>query len=63
MRKTITIEAELIEEIQKFANKNFNGNFTKAINHLCLEGLAGTGDINDKRYYEISAKWSAVNET
>ena len=35
MDKLINFSPELIEKIQDYANKNFNGNFSKAIRSLC----------------------------
>lgn len=33
--KLIGFEDELAEEVQKFANEHFNGNFSEAVRYLC----------------------------
>lgn len=40
LAKLINFESEkLIEEIQRYANQNYNGNFNKAVRELCAESL------------------------
>ena len=34
------IDLDLIDKIQKYANRYHNGNFTKAVNELIAKGLA-----------------------
>jgi len=37
--KLILFSDELTKQIQDYANKHFNGNFTKAVNELAKAGL------------------------
>ena len=41
--KVIHFELGLVQSIQDYANKNYNGNFTKAVNELAAKALK-TGD-------------------
>lgn len=34
------IDSEISEKVQKYANQNFNGNFTQAVNHILSEALS-----------------------
>ncbi len=38
MKKLIDFR-DLAAAIQEYANRNFNGNFSKAVTHLCKEGV------------------------
>lgn len=40
MKKLIKFSTETIKRIQKYANNNHNGNFTKAVIDLCEKSLA-----------------------
>ena len=37
--KNILFSDELTKQIQDYANKNYNGNFTKAVNELAAKAL------------------------
>ena len=39
MKKLICFPIELVAKIQKYANNNHNGNFTKAVIDLCQKSL------------------------
>ena len=41
--KLILFSDELTKQIQDYANKHFNGNFTKAVNELAKAGLNKRG--------------------
>lgn len=43
MAKLINFDEKLAQQIQDYANKNYNGNFTKAVNELAAKALK-TGD-------------------
>ena len=39
MKKLIEFSVDIVSMIQKYANNNHNGNFTKAVNDLVNKGL------------------------
>ena len=39
MKKLVRFSPELIEKIQLYADKNFEGNFNMAVRYLCVTGI------------------------
>jgi hypothetical protein len=45
--KLIKFDTELVEEIQRFANEHFNGNFSEAVRYLCAIQFYEVVDSDD----------------